>query len=995
MTNYNLEYLEEKLGLFQKDYQYPNKQISGFNLVYVETKTKKELDKKIKEIKEEMNPGYLWGYVIESNAIYVTRAFGENKVFIYNPTTIKKTDYVKGKLKVLNDLSEDKINDIFDQKAVFDYFYRKLWDLRLDLGKEIRDKNDISDNKALMAAQHIIDRIIFTYFICEKDLVTLNGEIPLDSKTLFNSLTKMPDPWKCLKNLFFEQFAKKESKLLLLGKNAHIITPYLNGGLFRPKMIEQISEIDLKIDYSREQWAELFKPLNKYTWIIENKIPDHEGEYEGNLTPEIIGHIYEKFVITMETLDEIKLDELKISKKGDLQKGNKKIGAYYTPEPITDYISKNTIKPDLYKKLGITEDIDYLDFIQDSDPEMLENSLQILNEMTICDPACGSGAFLIKAGEILLEYKILILKTLKRHDINKYDLKKQIIIKNLYGVDIQEGAVEICKLRLWLWLISSSLDKKVEPLPNIEYNFVVGNSLIGWTKEKLEQSVLITVDETVLVILDALNIHYKSDKIDKIKEKLQKTDMQSYAEAMSLLKSIYSYSTETEAENLKKIIEIIRRAIYEKIDGVFYNHIRKQSKLSQSEYLKLNPLHWKVDFFDIFEIGGFDLVIGNPPYKSGTGKGKVKLDNEEVKYYKGIYKNILPAHINLFFLFIPRSIEILRTKERLGFIIPNFFLTKSGASKLREFILNNTKIDIIIDLGTSVFTESQVPVLIFICEKEKGLEKRNELFYINSNLENFTTGNYEMFQIPQIQFEEDKNHSFLGIPKETFKLLKKIYSTGLELQKIAYINYGVVTGNNNVYITDKETSNTKKLVTGKDIEKYQLNFNHKYIYYDKLVENRTKEKYVRVGDKKVYESSEKGLIKHIGYDLTVAYDNQKFYPERTACPFIITDNDYNIKYVIAILNSELLNFYYKNKFVDVRIQKESLNELPIFPATRNQQKDIAEKVDNILKLRKEIDMGTKFNNTLFKQIEDIENQINILIFELYGLNEEEIMIVRN
>ena len=164
------------------------------------------------------------------------------------------------------------------------------------------------------------------------------------------------------------------------------------------------------------------------------------------------------------------------------------------------------------------------------------------------------GAFLIKAGEILLDYKLLILKNLNNRNINKYELKKQIIIKNLYGVDIQEGAVEICKLRLWLWLISSSKDEKVEPLPNIEYNFIVGNSLVGWANEKLTQNVLIKVDPMVLIILDALKLRYKLVEIDEIKQKLQKTDMASYAEAMSLLKNIYSYSTEEEAEKLKILL---------------------------------------------------------------------------------------------------------------------------------------------------------------------------------------------------------------------------------------------------------------------------------------------------------------------------------------------------------------------------------------------------------------------------------------------------------
>jgi hypothetical protein len=177
-----------------------------------------------------------------------------------------------------------------------------------------------------------------------------------------------------------------------------------------------------------------------------------------------------------------------------LKKGNKKIGAYYTPEEVTDYISRNTILPNLFDKLGIADKDNFDAFLNQSNNKTIEKALNQLKEIKLCDPACGSGAFIIKAGEVLLEYQEKILRRLGKSNINKYSLKKDIIINNLYGVDIQENAVEICKLRIWLWLISSTA-KAVEPLPNIEYNFVVGNSLVGWSQEKLSQSILITVDE--------------------------------------------------------------------------------------------------------------------------------------------------------------------------------------------------------------------------------------------------------------------------------------------------------------------------------------------------------------------------------------------------------------------------------------------------------------------------------------------------------------------
>lgn len=715
MKDYNLVYLEEKLGSFDKKYKYPTKSISGFNLIYVETETKEELKHTLKVIKEEETPGYIWGYVKESKSTYVTRAFGENKIFNYNPDVFKnKTEYVKGKLNVLKNLSEETINDLFDQKAVLNNFYTKLWYLRKDFGIEIRDKNGISDNNALMAAQHIIDRIIFTYFICEKDLVTLNEQKVISSKTLFNSISKMPDPWKCLKNLFFEQFAKKESKPLMMGKNARIITPYLNGGLFRPKTIEGISEIDLIIECDKEQWQKLFEPLNKYTWIIEDEITDHEGDYEGNLTPEIIGHIYEKFVISLETLDEIKLEELKISKKGDLIKGNKTIGAYYTPEYVTDYISRNTITPNIFDKLGIKEKIDFKEFINNSNAEILNKTLEILDEITICDPACGSGAFLIKAGEILLEYKTEIYKRLEK-PIDRYKFKKRIIIKNLYGVDIQEGAVEICKLRLWLWLISSSKDKKVEPLPNIEYNFMVGNSLLGWTNEKLTQSVLIHVDKTVLTILDALELHYKSGQIKEIKEKLQKTDMQSYADAVSLLKNLYSCSTADEAERLKKIIETVQNAIYKEINRIFYDHIKlKQKKILEEEYEKFKPFHWILEFSEVFQSPklGFDIIIGNPPYGNLLKKEEKKI----LSFYKTIKNSEIAAN------FVERSISLLNDDSSFGQIIANSIAINKSTSTCRGLIKKNfeeTSMALFNTRPAKIFDDADVRVMIMISHKIK------------------------------------------------------------------------------------------------------------------------------------------------------------------------------------------------------------------------------------------------------------------------------------
>lgn len=138
--NYDLNFLESKLGKFDREFTYPKiSLIEGF-LIYIEKDNKEDLKKEINNIKNEgvIFPAYIWGYVTENNSIYLSRSFGENKVFNFNPDWNKKTDFIKSKEKVLKNLDIETINDLFDQKSLFDSFYKKLWYIRIDLAKAIR-----------------------------------------------------------------------------------------------------------------------------------------------------------------------------------------------------------------------------------------------------------------------------------------------------------------------------------------------------------------------------------------------------------------------------------------------------------------------------------------------------------------------------------------------------------------------------------------------------------------------------------------------------------------------------------------------------------------------------------------------------------------------------------------------------------------------------------------------------------------------------------------
>jgi len=248
--------------------------------------------------------------------------------------------------------------------------------------------------------------------------------------------------------------------------------------LFRPDVLEQ----DLDVSLTNKQWEEIFEFLNSYHWIIEDVKATEEHE-ERILTPEILGHVYERSVVEWEQKGFEKEAEESVKKISE----RKKKGVYYTPESITDYISKNTIIPYLLDKLG-NKYSSFEELIESKNKKDMREALKFLDEIKVLDPACGSGAFLIKASEVIFGLKRRLYYELGEKK-NFYDLKLDIITENIYGVDILTGAIEIAKLRLWLWLISDFEESKneIKALPNIEYNLKVGNSLIGWLDENLKQ----------------------------------------------------------------------------------------------------------------------------------------------------------------------------------------------------------------------------------------------------------------------------------------------------------------------------------------------------------------------------------------------------------------------------------------------------------------------------------------------------------------------------
>ncbi|HAF14164.1 MAG TPA: SAM-dependent methyltransferase [Blastocatellia bacterium] len=594
-------------------------------------------------------------------------------------------------------------------------------------------------------ASVMLNRLMFIYFIQKKGF--LNG----DTNYLGNKLaaSKPKDHYfsDFLCPLFFEGFAKKADERSTATNKLLGQVPYLNGGLFLRHQIEDLHGKAIQIPDTA--FKRIFEFFEDYQWHLDERPLRNDKE----INPDVLGYIFEKYI------------------------NQKQMGAYYTKEDITEYISKNTIIPFLFdaarpkckiafegeqsvwrllqpdpdryiydavkkgvdlelpsqieaglkdiskrtewnrsasaeyalpteiwrevvarrqryeqvrKKLiaGETRDINDLitnnlnirQFAQDviencEGPELLRAFWHAIENVTVLDPTCGSGAFLFAALNVLeplyeacLDRMEAFVRDLERsgekhrpekfsdfrqvldrigtHPSRRYFIFKSIILNNLFGVDIMEEATEICKLRLFLKLVAQidCLDQ-LEPLPDIDFNIRTGNTLVGYaTRSELE-----AVGERDLLL--------KED----VKEVLEAAE--DAAKAYEVFIQSQVEGDQTPAEFKHRLVEKFGRA-REQCDRFLAESYKMGSSKKQKVFAEWKhshaPFHWFVEFFGILKGGGFDVIIGNPPY--------VELSDIGGQY--SIRQLSLVQTGNLYSLCIERFTQLLHSTARLGVIVP-------------------------------------------------------------------------------------------------------------------------------------------------------------------------------------------------------------------------------------------------------------------------------------------------------------------------------------
>lgn len=828
-------------------------------------------------------------------------------------------------------------------------FYTDFKKVRKILFEHIVENNPDYDKKLLLGkTQKLLDRFIFIFF-CEDTA----GLLP--HNTVENIYKNAKNSFSMSQCRIWDEF---RGLFAAIDKGNNNVNPPINaynGGLFAPDEI--LDRLIIKDD--------IFKHIEKLS----------RYDFESDLNVNILGHIFEQSLSDLEHLKN-EIDGIEEDKKNSKRK---KDGIFYTPEYITHYIVEETIGR-------------YLD----ENPDKLET-------IKILDPACGSGAFLNQAHEFLrkqhkikIEEKINAEKSSKRggqeflqtnllKHSNLAENDRSILLNNIFGVDLNKESVEITKLALWL--------KTAHPkykLQNLDENIKCGNSLI-----------------------DDPNI--AGEKAFK----------------------------------------------------------------------------WENEFKDIMDNGGFDVIIGNPPYFNIDTFGH---NSPVFEYLKTAYSDIYMDKSDILFYFIKRAIDLLRSNGILGFIISNAFLFSDKAKKLRNYILDKCSILKIVNFEQyQVFKDAGITTCILILQKANREYEANVISLKEKN----ETEDLIIQKIQQPEnyfacnFEKDK--PFALVNNKIAEINAKIDGRHKKLGEILHVGKGMETAANEVFSFKTYPSNfsnkfIRNRMSGEIISRYYIaeplehllyfedveNFGdlpvsiQQYLLENKdFLENRAEIRRNN-GSKwwsytfplhKEYYQYDKIWCSYRAKDNAFVYDDTKNFIGLTNTTAIFGNNsNYNLKYILALLNSQLLNFWHKSNAKQTgngvfEYVPNVIEKIPIPDISKEQQQPLSQKAEEMIELNKKLHeesqnalelieleykpkkltqklenfytlglnpfldelqkQGAKLSlskkeeliawykeksnllNCIKTQIQNLDNEIDKEVYELYGMTDEEIKIIES
>ncbi|MBR6122352.1 N-6 DNA methylase [Candidatus Saccharibacteria bacterium] len=799
----------------------------------------------------------------------------------------------------------------------------------------------------------LMGRLVFIQFLQKKgwmgvpasDAAWKNGDKDFVQNLFKNTKNKDSFIDDVLEPLFDDLNTKRENDLVsseMVGKGIKV--PYLNGGLF-----EKDAQDNTEFPLPKKYMEELLEFFTQYNFTIDENDPD---DAEVGVDPEMLSCIFE-----------------------NLLEDNKEKGAFYTPKEIVQYMCResliahlcNGVKKNETKErirdFVLTHKVDVLN----GDEDISEQVDEKLKNVKICDPAIGSGAFPMG----LMRELYFCRSAIEGFDHAKAaEIKKHIIQQNIYGVDIEKGAVDIARLRFWLSLIVD--EETPHALPNLDFKIMQGNSLL----EQYEG-------------VDLSDITYNATKKEKVTGKildLFDTGEVANKKVISLLKDEFFNCEDHEMkrqirEALKSRIQDLLR---EKGFGVKLDAI-KDVTATDRFFL------WHTWFSEVFEQGGFDIVIGNPPYVFARDSSEKGITPEMKKIFYNSF-NLAKYQVNLYHLFVEQGVNLLASKGIFSYIIPNNWLTINTNKELRKFVLEKSYVQIV-NFYKKVFDNADVDSSILLLRNENNKNGKIKLFEaIEKDKIELIKETDCLYFLKQkdfiINMELFKNNSFALI-------LNKIENNSRELRDVADVKAGLCAyevgagipaqtkemKDNRIYHSNKkESRDYYKYLDGNDVKRYLITWERKeYLKYGKnLAAPRN--------NFDLY-STPRILVRQIPskppYCINACYTEETILNDRNSMNVIYIKE--NPKYILGVLNSKAESFWFAHKFGKLQrglFPQFKINELAIFPIpSTNQQQPIIDIVDKILAAKKANPQA---------DTADLEKQIDQLVYKLYNLTPAEI-----
>lgn len=896
-------------------------------------------------------------------------------------------------------------------------------------------------NVALELSITWVNRILFLKLL-EAQLITYHkGDT---SYSFLNSgLIKDYDD---LNSLFFEVLAQKPISRNTSVASIFAKVPYLNSSLFEATSLERASlyisnlkhnkTLDLlpntvikdnlkKKTGSMNSLAYFFSFLDAYDFASDVN-EDFQENDKKLINASVLGLIFEKI-------------------------NGYKDGSFFTPSFITMYMCRETIRRAVLQKFNDVKNWNctHFDELYNKIDDIKEANT-IINAIKICDPAVGSGHFLVSALNEIIAVKndLRVLQDKNGNRIKEYNFEvvndelmvtddtvypfqydpknkdsqriqetlfheKQTIIENcLFGVDINPNSVKICQLRLWIELLKNAYYKpqtnELETLPNIDINIKCGNSLISRfgldadLKKALASSKW-TIDTYKLAVTTYQNAE----------SKVQKREMETLIAEIKT-----NFRSEIAAKDPKKLK-------LEKLKGELFNYTNQtglfeRSKKEQTDWNKRvnvlandvktleveiediknnkiyeNAFEWRFEFPSVLDNNGdfvgFDVVIGNPPYIFSR---ELISEMEKTHFYEKY--NLTQFKLNTYILFTEKGNDLLNNSGTISYIIPNNWMTLQNNSDFREFVLINGKnIDIVNDKNKT-FEDASVDVSILIFSKTgnnflKAIELNNKEFKEISISESSKYLNTKSSIINYDSYTNENTNLLIDKIENNKSNLEKLYDVKNGIQA-----YTVGEGNpiltkqmkeDRIYHSETKVDETWiKYLDGIDVKRYNLGWSNQFIKYGKNLSRR------RTPD--LFEG-ERILVRQIPSKLPYAIVST-FIDEKSVCDnnsMIIKSNDftnYSLKKLLGVLNSKLISYWFETTFAKNQrklFPQFKINELKTFPIPKSDNKfliDIEIIVNEILTLKKQDPKA----NTICQ-----EQEIDQMVYELYGLTNEEIAII--